>query len=456
MASSHNTTQNAESISQADKPVASQVHESAVATASDQTRETEDEHMYPGTSGSPVQHIADSDPVDPLGFGRHRRGDVTKRQLKSDYPNGNQRKLKRFYTQQNELIGQFLGAGDEERLQVEEDSRMAPRIKLAVNASFAVNFFLFVIQVYAAVSTGSLSLFATAADAFVDLVSSFIIWLTSRLAAKPSVYKYPVGRTRIETIGIILFCSLLTTVAVELLIESIRSLAGGPRDAEPLQIIPLAFVGTAILAKGSLMLYCFFYRRYPSVHVFFIDHRNDIVVNIFGLTLSIIGNRVAWFVDPIGAIIIGLIILFSWVANAFEQVWLLVGKSAPRDFISKLIYISMTHDPRILKVDTCRAYHAGQRYYVEVDVIMDMETPLKVSHDVSQSLQRKFEGLGDVERAFVHVDYDDDHDPYEEHKKLYKVESGSRTLREVMLSFCRWGGAREGQQLRGGGGSRDE
>ncbi|KAI0192099.1 cation efflux family-domain-containing protein [Xylaria flabelliformis] len=436
MASSQNTAQDIKTISQAGKAAASQVDEPAAGTASHQTKKIEDSHVNPEKSGSPAQGDTGSDPADPLDLGRHRRSDVTSHQLKSDYPNGNHRKLKRFYTQQNELIDHFLGAEDEERLQVEEDARMAPRIKFAVNASFAVNFGLFVIQVYAAASTGSLSLFATAADAFVDLVSSFIIWITSRLAAKPSVYKYPVGRTRIETIGIILFCSLLTTVAVELLIESIRTLTGGARASEPLQIIPLSFVGTAIVAKSSLMLYCFFYRRYPSVHVFFIDHRNDIVVNSFGLTLSIIGNRVAWFVDPIGAIIIALLILFSWVSNAFEQVWLLVGKSAPRDFISKLIYLAMTHDSRILKVDTCRAYHSGQRYYVEVDIIMDIDTPLKISHDVSQSLQRKFEGLGNVERAFVHVDYDDDHDIYEEHKKLYKVESGgSQTLRSIVTSL---------------------
>ncbi|KAI3321367.1 cation efflux family-domain-containing protein [Xylariaceae sp. AK1471] len=419
--------------------MASQVEKIVVATpiqevlASYEVKGIENEHMSTENSESPIQRGVEADPADPLDLGRHRRDNVTKHQLKIDYPNGNQRKIKKFYTRQNELIDRFLGAEDEERLQVEEDARTGPKIKFAVNASFAVNFGLFVIQVYAAVSTGSLSLFATTADAFVDLVSSFIIWITSRLAAKPSVYKYPVGRTRIETIGIILFCSLLTTVAVELLIESIRTLVEGPRPSEPLQIIPLTFVGVAILAKGSLMLYCLAYRRFPSVHVFFIDHRNDIIVNAFGLTLSIIGSRVAWFVDPLGGILIALLILFSWVSNAFEQVWLLVGKSAPRGFISKLIYLALTHDSRILKVDTCRAYHAGQRYYVEVDVIMDTDTPLKISHDVSQSLQKKFEGLNDVERAFVHVDYDDKHDPHEEHKQLYKAKTESRSLKDVLL-----------------------
>ncbi|KAI2784475.1 hypothetical protein F4815DRAFT_500872 [Daldinia loculata] len=384
--------------------------------------------------GAATSSAAEGNPTDPLNFGRRRRENVSRRQMKIDHPNGNKKDLKKFYTRQNELIDQFLGADDEERLQVEEDARVAPKIKFAVNASFTVNFCLFVIQLYAAVSTGSLSLFATAADAFMDLVSSFVMLITSRMAARASIYKYPVGRTRIETIGIILFCALMTTVAIQLLVESARTLGGGPSESKDLQIIPIVFVGIAIFAKGSLMFYCLTYRRYPSVHVFFIDHRNDIVVNVFGLVMSIVGDRFIWYLDPIGTICIALLILFSWISNAFEQVWLLVGKSAPKEFVSKLIYISMTHDPLVRKVDTCRAYHAGQKYYVEVDIVMDQDIPLKISHDVSQSLQRKLEGLGDVERAFVHVDYNDDHDIHEEHKPLYEGKKQGRTLKDVLLS----------------------
>jgi len=92
-----------------------------------------------------------------MGIGRHRRDNVTRRQMKLDHPKGNEKKLKKFYTRQNELIDEFLGAGDEERLAVEDDIKNGPKVKFAVNASFVVNFCLFVIQMYAAVSTGSLS-----------------------------------------------------------------------------------------------------------------------------------------------------------------------------------------------------------------------------------------------------------------------------------------------------------
>lgn len=64
---------------------------------------------------------------------------------------------------------------------------------------------------------------------------------------------------------------------------------------------------------------------------------------------------------------------------------------------------------------------------------MDPETQLKDSHDVSQTLQRKLEGLAHVERAFVHVDYDDDHSAHEEHKPLYDAKKQKRTLREWFM-----------------------
>ncbi|KAF2840296.1 hypothetical protein M501DRAFT_1023575 [Patellaria atrata CBS 101060] len=370
---------------------------------------------------------------DPLSLGQHKREDVSHGQIKLDHPKANPKKIKKFYTRQNELIDQFLQSSDEEHLHALDTVKNGPKVKLAVNASFVVNFCLFIIQLYAAIATGSLALFATAADAFMDLVSSFVMLITSRMATRPSVYKYPVGRTRIETMGIILFCALMTTVAVQLIIESGRALGEGEHEAQQLKIIPLTFVAVAIASKFALFLYCFALRRYPAARVFFIDHRNDLAVNIFGLIMSIVGDRFVWWLDPLGAICIGLLILFSWASTAFEHVWLLVGKGAPREFISKLIYLVVTHDPQIMKVDTCRAYHAGQRYYVEVDIIMDESTPLKISHDVSQSLQRKLEGLADVERAFVHVDYESEHDVHEEHKPLYDVKKKEhRTLRSLL------------------------
>jgi hypothetical protein len=52
-----------------------------------------------------------------------------------------------------------------------------------------------------------------------------------------------------------------------------------------------------------------------------------------------------------------------------------------------------------------------QDYFVEVDVVMDANTPLWKAHDISQQLQDKIEVLPNVGRAFVHVDHETTHIP---------------------------------------------
>ncbi|KAG9231386.1 cation efflux family-domain-containing protein [Amylocarpus encephaloides] len=378
-------------------------------------------------ANSSSQALAASKNDDPYALRGYKREDANdiKQQRPQNLTRRKHKKIKKYYNRQNALIDAYLGSNDEEQLEIEDTAQNGGKVRFAVNASFVINFCLFVIQLYAAISTGSLSLFATAADAFMDLVSSIVMLVTSRLAAKPNLEKFPVGRKRVETVGILLFCALMTTVSVQLIIESARSLSHGPSGAEELHIIPIAFVSIAIFSKASLFIYCFLLRRYPAANIFMIDHRNDIAVNLFGLIMSIVGTRYVkvWFLDPTGAIAIACLILYSWASTAFEHMWYLVGKSAPQDFLNKLVYVTVTHDPRIQKIETARAYHAGDKYYVEVDVIMSETETLKVTHDVSQALQRKLEGLAHVERAFVHVDYEDDHDVSTEHKALYDVKA---------------------------------
>jgi divalent metal cation (Fe/Co/Zn/Cd) transporter len=71
----------------------------------------------------------------------------------------------------------------------------------------------------------------------------------------------------------------------------------------------------------------------------------------------------------------------------------------------------MTHSASIRQIDTVRAYHSGPRLIVEVDVVMDQGDSLKFTHDTAEDLQIKLESLPNVERAYVHVDYETDHAP---------------------------------------------
>ena len=71
----------------------------------------------------------------------------------------------------------------------------------------------------------------------------------------------------------------------------------------------------------------------------------------------------------------------------------------------------------ILAIDTVRAYHSGPRIIVEVDIVMDPHESLRTTHDVAEDLQVKLESLPDVERAYVHIDYETSHKPEHFYKK---------------------------------------
>jgi divalent metal cation (Fe/Co/Zn/Cd) transporter len=71
----------------------------------------------------------------------------------------------------------------------------------------------------------------------------------------------------------------------------------------------------------------------------------------------------------------------------------------------------MTHSPQILQLDTVRAWHSGPRLIVEVDIVMDPNETLRATHDVAEELQMKLESLPNVDRCYVHVDYETSHAP---------------------------------------------
>lgn len=96
----------------------------------------------------------------------------------------------------------------------------------------------------------------------------------------------------------------------------------------------------------------------------------------------------------------------------------LVGQSAPPEVLQKLTYLVIMHS-QIKRIDTVRAYTFGVLYFVEVDIELAENLPLREAHNIGESIQIMLEKLPEVERAFVHLDFECDHKP--EHSVLTKL-----------------------------------
>lgn len=97
-----------------------------------------------------------------------------------------------------------------------------------------------------------------------------------------------------------------------------------------------------------------------------------------------------------------------------ENVWSLIGRTAPPKFLAKLTYLVWNHHEEIKHIDTVKAYTFGTHYFVEVDIVLPKDMMLSEAHNIGEMLQIKLEQLAEVERAFVHIDFEFTHAP--EHK----------------------------------------
>ncbi|CCX33610.1 cation efflux family-domain-containing protein [Pyronema domesticum] len=322
--------------------------------------------------------------------------------------------LQNYYESQNAHIERMLKSVEDHRREAKDeqgDTRI--RFLIAVHGSLAANILLATLQLYAAISSGSLSLFATAADSIFDPMANILLFVSHRAVNKVDSDRFPSGKARLETAGNIAFAFLMICVSWILIAMSARDLATAEHGAtKDFNLASVIAVGVALCTKLVLFCYCWGLRNtYSQVMILWRDHRNDLPVNSFGLLTSIAGSKLAWWVDSMGAIMIGCAILVAWTRVVYSESLLLIGVAAPQELRNQITYVSMTHDERITHIDTVRAYHSGPRIIVEVDIVMKDDSTLRETHDVAESLQVKLESLPDVERAYVHVDYEVEHKP---------------------------------------------
>lgn len=86
--------------------------------------------------------------------------------------------------------------------------------KLAINASWAVNWFLLFAKAFVVIVSGSKAVTASLADSGVDLASQGVLALADKYISIQSP-KYPVGRSRLEALSVIACAFIMMMASIE-------------------------------------------------------------------------------------------------------------------------------------------------------------------------------------------------------------------------------------------------
>ncbi|KAI1161403.1 hypothetical protein F5B18DRAFT_450186 [Nemania serpens] len=281
----------------------------------------------------------------------------------------------------------------------------SPVVTLAIYVNFTANVLLLAGKIAVMASVSSMSVLASLVDAVLDFLSTVIVWITTVLISRQDQYKYPVGRRRLEPLGVLVFSVIMITSFVQVALQSIERLASPDHEIIELGLPAILIMVSTIVIKGLCWLWCRLVKN-SSVQAMASDAITDVVFNTGSILFPILGFYLKiWWLDALGGLLLSLVVIKNWSETSLQHIKNLSGFSATADQRNVLLYLTMRFAKTIREIQGIQAYHAGDKLIAEVDIILDASTTLRDSHDLSESLGYVLESLPIVDRAFVHTDY---------------------------------------------------
>lgn len=334
------------------------------------------------------------------------------RNTKMDLNNPSYNSIISYSSRFNEIPGnvqsdgpQFLGYNQEES---------SHDVLVAILVNFFINFILLIGKIIVCLLTNSISVVASLVDSVLDFLSTFIIFIANKLSTTKNwrtQHAYPVGRSRLEPLGVLIFSIIIIISFFQVGEVSFKRLfLSHPEERSSAKIGQAAIIimSFTIMCKICCWIWCS-KSKSSSVQALAQDAMTDIVFNTVSLIMPAFGYYFdIWWFDPAGALFLSVYIILSWSKTAFEHIDNLTGAVANQLDYKVILYLSYRFAESIKQITALKVYHVGDNLNVEIDLIFNYEQfnlSLKDVHDIAEALQYAIETLPMVERAFVHIDY---------------------------------------------------
>ncbi|MFQ5465577.1 MAG: cation diffusion facilitator family transporter, partial [Thermodesulfobacteriota bacterium] len=186
-------------------------------------------------------------------------------------------------------------------------------------------------------------------------------------------------------------------VSVERLLDN-----GAPRVGLFALLVPVV----TIASKGAMAWH--FHRvgrsvGSPALRATSLDSLMDVFVAA-AVLVGLAGVRLGYaFLDPMAGFVVSIWIIYTGYHIGLENIDYLMGKSPPKRLMDEIKRAACSVEG-VSDVNTVRAHYVGNFIHVEIHVEVDKDMPTVESHAIGEDVERSIEGLGAIDRAFVHID----------------------------------------------------
>jgi cation diffusion facilitator family transporter len=279
--------------------------------------------------------------------------------------------------------------------------RTAARVALAGIAASAV---LAALKTGVGLAAHSVATVSDGVESAADVVSSGLVYLGLRIAAKPADEDHPYGHGRFETLIALAVGVLLAAAGAGI---SVRSLLTGQQTPALFAIWPL---GLSIATKSVMAVVKMRAGRAARSAALTADAWND-SVDILSGSVALIAVLLAVYdpgrlhdADRYGGFVIGLIVIFMGFRVVREAALQLMD-TMPEPAQMVELRVEALKVPGALAIDKCYARKTGLRYHVDLHLEVDPNLTVLASHEIARAVKRHLKNRLDwVADVLVHVE----------------------------------------------------
>lgn len=250
----------------------------------------------------------------------------------------------------------------------------------------------------------SVSVISDGVNNAADVFTTIALLIGIHFSGDAADDQHPYGHQKIESVMSLFLAVALGVTAVFIGIEGVKKLLSGG-SAEP-SILAVIITAASLVSKEGMFRYTKSYAKKLDSLVLMTEawhHRSD-AVSALAVLIGVVGNMAGlWYLEPVAAIIVALIILkaaFDILRDAFSQV---VDKRADDETQREIMRIVLSIDG-VEAVDEMRTRISGNIIFVDLDIAVKAELPVHEAHDIAENVHDAIENAPlKVGHCMVHI-----------------------------------------------------
>ena len=245
-----------------------------------------------------------------------------------------------------------------------------------------------------------------------DVFSTIIVMIGMRAAGKAADREHPYGHERLESVAAILLAGALLATGLMIGLEGVRSLQRPPEELPVPGLEALIAAAISIAVKEGMFHYTRAAARQVNSDALMADawhHRSDALSSI-GALIGIGGARMGLPVlDPIASLVICLMIMKAAYDIFRSAVDKMVDHAAGEE-TENAIREETLRNPGVAHIDKLMTREFGSRIYVEMEISVDGEMPLRQAHGIAEQVHNRIEkAFPRVKHIMIHVNPTGEH-----------------------------------------------